>query len=1569
MIFDEVNQSLEMSPAATRRTCMVDGCNLGQDGGPYMTLEGLPTHDAVLKDYELHIEVHRLGRSSKTNLSAKSEGTDPRPDRFPRPEISDPATDAEWSYFIESWNTYKRATNLVGQNICDQLWHCPSESLKIKVFNSGIRATNTETEILDGIKKLCVKRHNNLVNILRFHDLQQDEVESIQQFAARLNGAASTCNFTIKCKCDNTVNFAEQIQSFQLIRGLADNEIQEKLLAETAAREMTLNEIIKHCEAIEAGKRSCDVINKSSNFTVNKSGGLNKISANKNQSGRANKSYAGNSYVNGYNKINAGSYDRSSQQINTDNQRKCAYCGDGWHVGPNWKKSCKAANVNCNLCGKIGHLARVCRSRNNTPHRESNMIEQENPETPAPPQDESSEAFGFFGHLQGESAALSHIGVNKFGKWTQKQIEEHPEVQISVRPDRSAYTDLQLQRNFPEKTKEVQGVGLADTGAQMVVMGPGTIHAMGMRKKDLIPVEMKIKAANMGGLKLLGGLPVIITGLDELGKERETKQLAYIAENVERIFLSKEACRELGIISKEFPLIGAHQPGNKAINEEASVNKVEIHDFKLCPGVSDDKCNCPIRELPPEPPLKCPFPPTVSNISKLENWIRETYRASSFNTCNNQALPLMKSSPPLELFIDKEAKPVACHKAAQIPVHFKQQVENEIRRDVKLGVLEEVPPNTPTTWCSRMCIQTKKNGKPRRVIDLQPINKHAVRQMYVGESPFEIVNEVPIRTYRTTVDAWNGYHSVPIREEDRHITTFITPWGRFRYRTTPQGFLAAQDAYNHRFDLITRDFQHKKRCVDDSIIWGNSIEEIFMRTCEYLSLTGNAGIIMNPEKFKFAKRELEFLGFELKEDSIEPGKDLIESIRDFPRPKDLTSTRSWFGLIEQVAWAFSKTKVMEPLRHLLKPKSEFVWTQELNDAFENSKKEILKAIETGVKTFKPDRVTCLATDWSKEGVGFCLLQKRCHCTNMTPICCTGGWELTFCNSRYTTPAESRYAPIEGECLAVAWGLKKARYFVAGCKDLIVATDHKPLLGILNDKELDSIDNGRLVKLKQKTLTYRFDIVHVPGIKQKIADATSRYPVGESGELNERLTRSITRANRTRPDDQDIRDTGELEKEIESEVNAICMSIGGDSNCEAISMEDIAIESTRDKEMMALIDAIRNGLSEDETNLPEQLSEYKRVRGDLCEKDGVALYKGRVVIPKGLRAKILDILHGAHQGCSGMWSRAALSVWWPGLCAQIEKRRAACGVCTQIAPSQPSMPPVSPERPEYPMQRICSDIAYLGSKTYIVIVDRYTNWPSVYPADGARGLTKALRYHFVTYGAAEELSSDGGPEYMATETQEFLRRWRVKHRISSAYYPKSNLRAELGVKVIKRLLRENIGGDGNLDTDKVARALLGYRNTPNTELGRSPAQLLYGRILRDYLPGTREIFCQRTEWIMLREERENALSEKYGKIKNDLERKTRRLKELMVGDIVQVQNQRGTEPLRWKKSGIIVEKREHDQYVVRMDGSGRMTLRNRKFIRGIEPLHDRDRMEDAKDLQGEEASRELPNEVGRSRDRS
>ena len=96
-------------------------------------------------------------------------------------------------------------------------------------------------------------------------------------------------------------------------------------------------------------------------------------------------------------------------------------------------------------------------------------------------------------------------------------------------------------------------------------------------------------------------------------------------------------------------------------------------------------------------------------------------------------------------------------------------------------------------------------------------------------------------------------------------------------------------------------------------------------------------------------------------------------------------------------------------------------------------------------------------------------------------------------SRFLTPTESRYSPTEGEALGVAWSLKHSRMFTLGCNNLLVVVDHKPLLGILNDRALDSITTPRLQNLKESTLGWRYDIKHCPGKWQRGPDALSRYP--------------------------------------------------------------------------------------------------------------------------------------------------------------------------------------------------------------------------------------------------------------------------------------------------------------------------------------------------------------------------------------------------------------------------------------------------------------------------------------------
>ena len=101
-------------------------------------------------------------------------------------------------------------------------------------------------------------------------------------------------------------------------------------------------------------------------------------------------------------------------------------------------------------------------------------------------------------------------------------------------------------------------------------------------------------------------------------------------------------------------------------------------------------------------------------------------------------------------------------------------------------------------------------------------------------------------------------------------------------------------------------------------------------------------------------------------------------------------------------------------------------------------------------------------DWSKIGVAFALMQKYCKCEEIHPRCCPDRWQLCMTGSRFCTEAEQQYSPVEGEALAVAWALEKARHFNTGCMDLWVAVDHKPLLGIYRlDWALVDTDNPPL----------------------------------------------------------------------------------------------------------------------------------------------------------------------------------------------------------------------------------------------------------------------------------------------------------------------------------------------------------------------------------------------------------------------------------------------------------------------------------------------------------------------------
>ena len=203
------------------------------------------------------------------------------------------------------------------------------------------------------------------------------------------------------------------------------------------------------------------------------------------------------------------------------------------------------------------------------------------------------------------------------------------------------------------------------------------------------------------------------------------------------------------------------------------------------------------------------------------------------------------SGPPMRIMVDPDATPVAYHTPIPVPIHWQEAVKAGLDRDVELGVIEPVPVGTPVTWCSRMVIAAKKSGEPRRTVDFQPLNRHAVRETHHTPSPSHLARTVPPNTYKTVLDAWNGYHSIPLHAADRHFTTFITPWGRYRYCVAPQGYIASGDVYTRRYDEILTDIPRKNKCVDDAIIWDDSIEDAFFHTVDFLDTCGHNGVILN----------------------------------------------------------------------------------------------------------------------------------------------------------------------------------------------------------------------------------------------------------------------------------------------------------------------------------------------------------------------------------------------------------------------------------------------------------------------------------------------------------------------------------------------------------------------------------------------------------------------------------------------------------------------------------------------------------------------------------------------------
>ena len=457
-------------------------------------------------------------------------------------------------------------------------------------------------------------------------------------------------------------------------------------------------------------------------------------------------------------------------------------------------------------------------------------------------------------------------------------------------------------------------------------------------------------------------------------------------------------------------------------------------------------------------------------------------------------------------------------------------------------------------------------------------------------------------------------------------------------------------------------------------------------------------------------------------------------------------------------------------------------------------------------------------------------------------------------------------------------------------------------------------------MKEKTLIYNFRVKHLPG-KRNPADYLSRYPALKSA-----------------PEAADE----DLAAHIEDATIAAITDIIHEE-CVALKEGDLQAIAAQDQTYQRLLSKVKhNSWLAGKAQESPDMKPYHSIRDRLSISDNLVIYTydqgpTRVVVPEALRKKVAANLHAGHQGLDSMQRRARHTVYWPGIDGDLAHCRSSCTPCNTNAPSQPAETLIMTPPPEYPFQKTAADICHIKGTNYMVYADRLTGWIEIAHLQGDTTSSKLIRFfrtYFTRYGAPMEISIDGGTNLNSEEMRKFFESWGVSTRISSAYFAQSNGRAEAAVKTAKRVLMDNTGPGGTLNTDKVAVALLQYYNTPLRDVNKSPAQLATGRQLRDGIPTDVRHYKINNSWKRTLRDREAKMSEAHQHTV-DKRQNHRILTPIEVGKRVYIQNQANK---KWDRSGTITEAPKYRQYTVKMDGSGRLSKRNRRHLKVIHEDH-------------------------------
>ena len=732
-----------------------------------------------------------------------------------------------------------------------------------------------------------------------------------------------------------------------------------------------------------------------------------------------------------------------------------------------------------------------------------------------------------------------------------------------------------------------------------------------------------------------------------------------------------------------------------------------------------------------------------------------------------------------------DAVPHAIFTPRRIPIPYREKVKEELSRMEEQGVISRV--DGPTKWCSGMVAIPKKNGAVRICVDLQKLNKSVLREVHPLPRVDETLGLLAGATVFSKLDANSGFWQIPLAEESRPLTTFLTPFGRFWFNKLPFGISSAPEHFQKQMSRVLEGLDGVVCQIDDILVHGSDQSTHDQRLKAVLDRLQSRGVTLNREKCSFNQRRLKFLGHMIDGQGISADPDKIAAIRDMEPPSNLSELRRFLGMTTQLGkFSPNLADLTQPLRELLHRKNSWLWGPAQEKAFVLVKDELTKP--SVLLLYDPLLQTKVTADASSFGLGAVLSQKDS----------ADRWRPVSFASRALSDTEKRYAQIEKEALAVTWASEKFQDFVLG-KEFTIETDHKPLVPLLNSKNLDNLP-PRVLRFRLRLARFNYQVEHKPGKLLYTADTLSRAPVFPP------------------PGDQ----SGE--QEVEQWMITAVQSIPASEQ----RLEKYSLAQKEDKVCTLLLKFCKTEWPPKQS-LDKELKPYWDARHKISVegKLDLLLYGSRIIVPLSMQASTLDKLHEGHQGIQRCRLRAQESVWWPGISSQIKDKIQRCPTCAELAinPVEPMIPSSLPDRP---WQKLGADLFYYRGKNYLLVVDYYSRYPEVAELSSttSRNVISALKSMFSRHGIPDLLHSDNGPQFSSEELNQFAKSYDFELSTSSPYYPQGNGLVERMVKTIKSLF--------NKSEDRYLSLLI-YRSTPLPWCGLSPSSLLMGRQPRSTLP--------------------------------------------------------------------------------------------------------------------------------------